>query len=341
MSAASDTDIKASIEGKMKHFIFLQMKLDRDIGYNYWKKYIASMFWSQVSTPINLTITFLTAVTTAQAQSDQLLSASLYSQIAIISLIITTLNTFFRPHTQFSYNTDQLQKWTDVGIQFEKEYYNKLIIKKFCATDLTLIEDKIKKYETIQDNINVIRKAEGTGAINFITDLLFLIALHSCIRNYKRWLDLDKKVTRDTVQMQHQEREIANLAMIENARDESHHRIEQLKIQKEEKDRLHELGIDHNDVELQKPGFVIPGSSSSVMFPKVNITNQATRDRRASIIEGLRPQENTGQNTVVQVAYEPSFYATNSPARSRRNSPVPANQYGTDEGTSVFTGVAP
>jgi hypothetical protein len=66
-----------TLEKKFEKLYILRNKLDKEIGYNYWKKYVASAFWSQISTPINLTITFLTAVTTAQSQSENLLSHSI------------------------------------------------------------------------------------------------------------------------------------------------------------------------------------------------------------------------------------------------------------------------
>ncbi len=176
---------------------FLMKKIDRDIGYNFWKKYVASAFWSQISTPINLVITFLTAITTAQAQSPDLIPQTVFSQLAIVSLIITTLNTFFRPHTQFATNTEFLQKWNDIGIRFEKEYYDKIIIQSLSEDDIKTIKEKIKKYEQIQDDMNVVRKSEGTNTVNFLTDLLFLLCYSTCIRKYKRWLSHDQKIANE------------------------------------------------------------------------------------------------------------------------------------------------
>ena len=160
------------MEEQMSKLDFLMKKIDREIGYNFWKKYVASAFWSQISTPINLVITFLTAITTAQAQSPDLIPQSIYAQLAIVSLIITTLNTFFRPHTQFATNTEFLQKWNDVGISFEKEYYDKIIVQSITDDDFKTVKEKIKKYEMIQDTMNVLRKSEGTNTVNFLTDLI-------------------------------------------------------------------------------------------------------------------------------------------------------------------------
>lgn len=175
------------IETATAEMIFVERKLDREIGYNFWKKYVASAFWSQVSTPINLTITFLTAITTAQANTQDLISQSVYAQLAIISLIITTLNTFFRPHTQYATTTEYLSKWNDLGVQFEKEYYSR-------KNTVTEVEARITAYKTLHDAVNNLRKAEGANTVNFLTDLIFYISYRTCIRNYKKWLDMDKKV---------------------------------------------------------------------------------------------------------------------------------------------------
>jgi hypothetical protein len=181
------TQDEETLEMATAEMIFIERKLDREIGYNFWKKYVASAFWSQVSTPINLTITFLTAITTAQANTQDLISQSVYAQLAIISLIITTLNTFFRPHTQYATTTEYLSKWNDLGVQFEKEYYSR-------KNTVTEVESRVTAYKTLHDNVNNLRKAEGANTVNFLTDLLFYISYRTCIRNYKKWLDMDKKV---------------------------------------------------------------------------------------------------------------------------------------------------
>lgn len=174
------------VEIAAQEMIFVERKLDREIGYNFWKKYVASAFWSQISTPINLTITFLTAITTAQAQTDSLIPQNLYSQLAIVSLIITTLNTFFRPHTQYATTTEYLSKWNDLGVQFEKEYYSR-------KTLYNEIQERTVAYKKLHDEVNNLRKAEGANTVNFITDLLFYICYRTCIRKYKKWLDMDQK----------------------------------------------------------------------------------------------------------------------------------------------------
>lgn len=254
MQPPSDDSIKLMNE-HLEKMQFLKQKIDRDIGYNYWKKYIASAFWSQISTPINLIITFLTAITTAQANSAGLISQSVYSELAIVSLIITTLNTFFRPHTQFAINTEFVQKWNDVGVKFEKEAYNKPIIKFYTEAELKVIQTKIVSYEKIQEEIHTIRKSEGQTTVNFLTDLIFLICYSTCIRNYKRWLDLDKKIERDThVEILEKKKEEQTQALQQEELD-SLRRVQLAQIKRNELKMLEELKISEQeaiDVELEQ-----------------------------------------------------------------------------------------
>ena len=101
----------------------LEDKLDGEIGNHWWKVYIASAFWSNISTPINLLITLLSAVTAGQASTESMLSQSTFLKISIASLVISTLNTFFRPHQQFMQNMETLCKINEFGFQFEEIYY--------------------------------------------------------------------------------------------------------------------------------------------------------------------------------------------------------------------------
>jgi len=225
-----------TLEKKFEKLYILRNKLDKEIGYNYWKKYVASAFWSQISTPINLTITFLTAVTTAQSQSENLLSHSIYSQIAITSLIITTLNTFFRPHTQYAANTEYLSKWKTLGIEFEKEYFNRMEEESIEA-----YKSKIEEYQKIQEKVDDLRKSEGTEMINFLTDFIYFICYRTCLRRYKRWLDVDRRIITESKQ-EIQKKEIDKKEKeIITEKINQEHRIEIAKLKKKEEDMISKI----------------------------------------------------------------------------------------------------
>jgi hypothetical protein len=174
----------------IKKVIFAKKKLDKEIGYHYWKRHVASVFWSQVSTPINLTITMLTAITTAQLQTNSFISSDIGSYLAIVSLILTTLNTFFRPHTQYATNTEFLAKWRNLGVKFEDEYYNNMIEGRALKD----YRGRFERLQVIQKEVNELRQADVTNNVNILTDLILYISLLTCLRNKKKWLDRDKEV---------------------------------------------------------------------------------------------------------------------------------------------------
>lgn len=167
-----------------KFLDFLESKIDNDLGFYFWKKYIAAAFWAQISTPINLMITILTALTTAQSTSSGFLSKNAYRDISIATLLITVINTFFTPFSQLNKNVALMKKWNALGTEFEEIYYN---FDKY-----THLPEYIKKYKLLQTKINTLRDSEGPESINFVTDLIHTISVCSCLRGYDKWLSNDR-----------------------------------------------------------------------------------------------------------------------------------------------------
>jgi hypothetical protein len=207
----------------------LWKKLDKEIGHNYWKRYVASAFWSQISTPINLTITFLTAISTAQAQNDSVISQEIFAKLTIVSLVITTLNTFFRPHTQYASNKENMNKWREIGIRFEKEYFNRLEEKSEASCD-----QKIIAYLKLQEDVDALRTSEGSELVNFLTDFLYFIAHNTCLRRYKCWLDSDRIIVKQVKD------ELLN-EKIQAEEQQSEYRVQMAEIQKKEQKKIQEI----------------------------------------------------------------------------------------------------
>ena len=106
------------------HLVSVEDNLDKLLGFYYWKRYIAAAFWSNISTPINLAITLMTAMTTAQATTLNLFSNSITSTISIITFALTVVNTFFKPHLQMTQNITIMEQWNSVGVDFELIFYD-------------------------------------------------------------------------------------------------------------------------------------------------------------------------------------------------------------------------
>lgn len=207
-------DEKSNYLEQQELLYFLRNKIDSDIGYNYWKNYIVSAFWANIATPLNLTITFLTAITTAQSQNNELLPHSIYSNIAIINLIITTLITFFRPHEQYNVYAAYVKQWTELGVDLEKEFSFKASASDSKAIKLyhmKKLETKIQVYKVIQEKCVALRKSEKNIIINSATDLIFAIVYYifMCRAYYgpKKWLDSDKKIHKDALEQLKEKRE--------------------------------------------------------------------------------------------------------------------------------------
>ncbi len=167
--------------------LVLQKKLDIALGFGWWKKYIAAAFWSNLSTPFNLSITLLTALTTAQATTDEgFLPKKAYMGISISTLIISVVNTFFKPHQQSTENIKIMNQWWELGNKFEEIFYTA------CNTPEEL-EKRYQDYLALQKEINQLEISQSPETQNFLTDLIHLIARNTALRNKDRWLDLETK----------------------------------------------------------------------------------------------------------------------------------------------------
>lgn len=157
----------------------LQDRLDAMIGFGWWKRYIAAAFWSNVSTPLNLTITVLTALTTAQVTSENLFSHAVVTRISVATLILTTLNTFFRPHHQVTELVKSVGQWTRFGNRFEE------IVLSAALPH----EERLASYQALHRDINAYRMEQAENLdVNVLTDLMHMVARLTVLRSRERWL---------------------------------------------------------------------------------------------------------------------------------------------------------
>lgn len=164
----------------------LEKNLNYTIGYSSWKKYIGSAFWSNVSTPINFSITLLTAFNTGQAASGYFMSNDLFIKLNIITLFISTVNTFFKPNEQYNSNNEYLKKWNEFGSKFENIYF-------------TVLDDEEKylAYLELQQEINNFENSISPNSQSFITDLIHFIANKTCLKRKEQWLDFNNEYFAD------------------------------------------------------------------------------------------------------------------------------------------------
>lgn len=163
----------------------LEKILDNNIGFYWWKKYVAAAFWANIATPMNLSITLFTALTTAQASSSSFLPHNVYLIMSIATMLVSVVNTFFKPHQQMVDNMKTMVKYGEYGNAFEEIYYSP------CHT----IEDfriRTERYREVQKKLNTFRNENVVDQQNFFTDLLHLAARFTVLKHHENWLDLEK-----------------------------------------------------------------------------------------------------------------------------------------------------
>ena len=179
-----DIDIDIDI-GKYELMKKLQNKLNGELGDLWWNRYVGGAFWSNISTPLNLAITLLSAVTAGQATTQNMLEPSMFFKVSVASLLLSTLNTFFRPHTQLMENMTAIKIINEFGARFETIYYS----------ENSTIEDFIRRYTEytkLSQDFNKYQIAQTPEQQNFLTDLIYwLFKKYSCLKNSYRWLDVD------------------------------------------------------------------------------------------------------------------------------------------------------
>ena len=177
---------------RLEYMEEIETKINTEIGYRFWKKYVTAAFWSYISLPINLSITMLTALSTGEAATNNLLPKSLYVNISLATLVISILNTYFRPYVQMNQNVDYMNKWSVLGYKFEEIYYSE-------RKTTEQINTRITKYEELMKSINELKKTEILETQNFLTDSIHL-ALRSCaccLKNKSSWLALDEMLQQE------------------------------------------------------------------------------------------------------------------------------------------------
>jgi hypothetical protein len=173
---------KNEIEGYIK-------KINYDIGFYFWKYYVYSAFWNYISTPLNLLITIMTALTTGNSAAKGLLTDTLMTNIGIATLMFSIFNTFFRPAQQLNENTEKQRAWEKWGAEFEKIYMDK-------PDNLEQRKTWLTKYQELFSKINE-EKKKNTN--NFCIDILFMIAKRCCIKENINWMPEIEVITSESL----------------------------------------------------------------------------------------------------------------------------------------------
>jgi len=160
----------------------LTKKINRDIGFYWWKRYLYCGFWSNISTPINLSITVLTALTTGQSATQSIVSDRTSTILGSIVLFVSIFNTFFKPNDQVASNVAILKKWQEHGAEFEEIVYLPEGTEHEQKAKLQRLTELFKKTNLLK------RDTHLTQCI----DMLVYCIQQCCLRNHLHWINLEE-----------------------------------------------------------------------------------------------------------------------------------------------------
>jgi hypothetical protein len=152
--------------------------INKDTGFHWWKRYTYSAFWSITANPINLSITIFTALTTGESATGSLFGESITTSIGLLTLVLSIINTFFKPSEQLRTNQSLKEKWSDRGVEYEELYHQ-------VVHNIDDKKIKLQKFQELYANISVLKKNNES---NYIIDLIFTIARVICIRKDVKWI---------------------------------------------------------------------------------------------------------------------------------------------------------
>jgi hypothetical protein len=157
------------------------LELDVTIGILYWRVLLSNKFWANISTPLNLALTFMTALIAAKAStSSDFISEGVSMQLSFASLIITTINSFFQPQKKEQKLNELLTRIIKIGYDFEFTYW---------GNDPDNV--KVGKFKEIQSKLLEFECDIYTKESNMFTELIWKIVQKTLEAGGRRvcWLD--------------------------------------------------------------------------------------------------------------------------------------------------------
>ena len=161
----------------------LESEINHIIGIRWWKPYISGAFWSNIATPINISISILSLITAGQSALSSWISPSVSTTISISVFMISLVNTFFTPHSKVADSLSQLNDWKLYANQFEKIYYS-------SSQEDEDIQRRILEYRQLIIELKQYVK-ESPDKQNLFIDLLYYLV--RCFKRVDQWMELSQK----------------------------------------------------------------------------------------------------------------------------------------------------
>jgi len=154
--------------------LVFQDNLNRQIGFNRWKRYVSANFWNYLTTPINFTITLFTAISAGQTGTGSVfLSNTQLFAILFASFILSTINTFFKLKDKSEISFEIAKQYDAYGAKFEKIYYTNI-------KSQSDVETRLQSYQELHEEIGTYVSSENFEKVDYFSDLLFVCFKRVC-----------------------------------------------------------------------------------------------------------------------------------------------------------------
>jgi hypothetical protein len=157
----------------------LEKEMNYLIGVRWWKPYIGGVFWSNLATPINISVSIFSLLSAGQSSISTFLTPTLATTLSFSVFMLSLINTFFTPHSRIVDSTLQMTDWKRFGNQFEKIYYSPR------QTDQEMRE-RLSEYRRLMISMKEYL-VETPDKQNLFVDVLY--ALVSLIKKTDQWME--------------------------------------------------------------------------------------------------------------------------------------------------------
>ena len=176
----------------VKIMLLRQDVLNKKIGTNAYKKYLSAIIWNYVTTFINFSITLLTALSTGQAASSNILNKQQSVIILFVTFVLTTTNSFFKLNIKMNLNFESAKTYYKFGCDFEKIYYK-------SVNNRSDILEKLYEYQLLHDAINEYILTETIEHQNYLSELIYYVLVSNSFavklnsEKYTKWISYTER----------------------------------------------------------------------------------------------------------------------------------------------------
>lgn len=176
----------------VKIMLLRQDVLNKKIGTNAYKKYLSAIIWNYVTTFINFSITLLTALSTGQAASSNILNKQESVIVLFVTFVLTTTNSFFKLNIKMNLNFESAKTYYKFGCEFEKIYYK-------SVNNKSDILEKLYEYQLLHDSINEYILTETIEHQNYLSELIYYILVSNSFavklnsEKYTKWISYTER----------------------------------------------------------------------------------------------------------------------------------------------------